>query len=102
MAVKCRNTSCVGGTDMRAVGVRDNKAWVKDNVKLTPKRAIQAKCAECMSNYEDGRQDCMMKDCPLYPWMPYNLLKGKKPVGERRAGPGKDQMKKVHEDGEGT
>ena len=80
---------------MRAVGVRDNKAWVNGRAKLTPTEAIRAKCAECMSNYEDGRRDCKIEDCPLYPWMPYNLLKGKKPAGERRQGMNKDQMEKV-------
>lgn len=34
--------------------------------------AMKAKCFECMNGYIDGRVDCGLGDCPLYPWMPYN------------------------------
>jgi hypothetical protein len=33
--------------------------------------AIQAKCCECNGYWIDGRQDCKMPSCPLYPWQPY-------------------------------
>jgi uncharacterized CHY-type Zn-finger protein len=33
---------------------------------------IANKCCQCMNNYADGRKDCKVKRCPLYPWMPYN------------------------------
>lgn len=39
--------------------------------KLTRKEAILAKCYECMNSYQDGKKDCEIKDCPLYPMMPY-------------------------------
>lgn len=49
---------------------------------LTSSQAILAKCAECMAKYADGRDDCAMPDCPLYPWMPYGtrprVKKGRK------------------------
>jgi hypothetical protein len=40
--------------------------------KLSPKKAILAKCYECLGFYRDGAYNCKMKDCPLYPFMPYS------------------------------
>lgn len=40
--------------------------------RLTLKQAIQSKCYECNGYYVDGKADCKMPDCPLYPFMPYN------------------------------
>ncbi len=34
--------------------------------------AMKAKCFECCNGYIDGKVDCGIKDCPLYPWMPFN------------------------------
>jgi hypothetical protein len=45
--------------------------------KLTRAQAMKAKCTECMGGFVDGRYDCHIDDCPLYPWMPY---KGKEPT----------------------
>jgi len=42
---------------------------------LTRNQAILAKCADCCGYYIDGRADCEIEDCPLYPFMPY---RGKK------------------------
>jgi len=39
--------------------------------KLTYKQAVLAKCYECTCGYVDGRFDCRIQDCPLYPYMPY-------------------------------
>lgn len=33
--------------------------------------AMEAKCAECCGGYADGRNDCRVTTCPMYPWMPY-------------------------------
>ena len=38
---------------------------------LTRGQAIKAKCADCMGLYIDGRIDCEISECPLYPYMPY-------------------------------
>ena len=38
---------------------------------LTRDRTIKAKCYECMADYHDGRMDCKIPKCPLYPFMPY-------------------------------
>ena len=39
--------------------------------RLTRGDSLKAKCYECMGYYIDGRQDCRVKSCPLYPYMPY-------------------------------
>ena len=39
--------------------------------RLTQRKAIHAKCADCMGYYIDGRVDCLCNGCPLYQWMPY-------------------------------
>lgn len=39
--------------------------------RLTFKRAILAKCFECMGGYIDGCVDCNIPNCPNYPYMPY-------------------------------
>ncbi len=39
--------------------------------RITLGRAVKAKCFDCMGRYQDGRADCRIPACPLYPWMPY-------------------------------
>ena len=39
--------------------------------KLTPRQMMRAKCAECMGGFADGRLDCEIPECPLYPVQPY-------------------------------
>ncbi len=46
--------------------------------RLTPKQAIQAKCFDCTCYYADGRQDCKMPSCCLYPLMTFNQDKSKR------------------------
>ena len=43
--------------------------------RLTRGEAILAKCADCSGHYIDGRVDCGVHTCPLYPFMPYGVLK---------------------------
>ena len=70
---------------MKAKGTKEfNRYQMGD--KLTPRQSIIAKCAECMGLYADGKEDCGIPDCPLYPMMPYGKAwkgreKGKIPVG---------------------
>jgi len=40
-------------------------------IKLSATPSIESKCYDCQGYYVDGRTDCKMPDCPLYPWMPY-------------------------------
>ncbi len=44
---------------------------------LTRGQSILAKCAECMGDYFDGRMDCAVEGCPLYPWSAYGRFSGK-------------------------
>ncbi len=39
------------------------------------KKGILAKCKDCMCDYVDGRLDCEVTTCSLYPWMPYGKLR---------------------------
>jgi len=42
---------------------------------ITRNQAIVAKCYDCMGWFADGRQDCMIVTCPIYP---YRAVKTKK------------------------
>lgn len=57
---------------MTGKGSVDLEKYRNNHKPLTPVKAIAAKCADCMSNYGDGRVDCNIPDCPLYPYMPYS------------------------------
>ncbi|MBN2180139.1 MAG: hypothetical protein JW743_12025 [Deltaproteobacteria bacterium] len=43
--------------------------------RLTRKEAMLAKCYECMNGYTDGKVDCQVESCPLYPYMPFGICK---------------------------
>ena len=49
-----------------------------DGGRLTPKQAILAKCYDCLCYMVDGRQDCKMPSCCLYPFMTFNTDKSKR------------------------
>jgi hypothetical protein len=42
--------------------------------RLSLVQMVKAKCYECMNAFVDGRQDCGISDCPLYPRMPFNTV----------------------------
>lgn len=42
-----------------------------DGIKLTRNQAITAKCFDCMGMFIDGRLDCKMPNCPLFPFRSY-------------------------------
>jgi hypothetical protein len=44
--------------------------------RLTLRQMILAKCYDCMGYFVDGKVDCNISDCALYPLMPYR--KGEK------------------------
>ena len=46
--------------------------------RLTHRQAIQAHCYDCMGYFADGRADCEMPRCPLYPFMNFNRNKNKR------------------------
>ena len=43
--------------------------------KLTPKQAIHAKCFDCSGYFADGKHDCQMPKCSLYPYMTFKANK---------------------------
>ena len=50
-----------------------------DGKRLSRGQAGLAKCYECMGGYCDGKADCGISKCPLYPYMPYRAKKADKP-----------------------
>ena len=61
------------GIEQHGGGMRGRKELLKhlDGERLTMKQAILAKCYGCMGYFSDGRQDCKIDECPLYPFMPF-------------------------------
>lgn len=55
---------------IRAQGAKELKRYLSGG-KLTQRQMILGKCYECMCGYADGKADCGIKACPLYPLMPY-------------------------------
>jgi hypothetical protein len=60
-----------------AQGKKEYVKYLKSGQKLSPKQAILANCYQCLGFYVDGRHDCEIPDCPLYPFMPYRKDKVK-------------------------
>jgi hypothetical protein len=66
----------VGKRDLRemigikAKGGKELKKHLNGD-RLTQRQMILAACYSCMNGYLDGKVDCGIKDCPLYPLMPY-------------------------------
>jgi len=40
--------------------------------RLTLKQAIKSHCYDCCGYFFDGKVDCKLPDCSLYPFMAYN------------------------------
>lgn len=55
-------------------GVRELHDYRENGKELTRKEAMLAFCADCMGEYEDGRMDCENYKCPMYAYMPYNII----------------------------
>ena len=70
----------------KAQGRTEYIQYLQSHEKLSPKKAILANCYGCTGGYSDGRTDCELIDCPLYPHMPYrkNKLKQKRILSERQ------------------
>ncbi|MBW2543950.1 MAG: hypothetical protein JRD43_00480 [Deltaproteobacteria bacterium] len=65
--------------------------------RLTRKEAMLAKCFECCNGYADGKADCGIESCPIYPYMPFSTRKitsGRKLTPEQRVEVGK-RLKKA-------
>jgi hypothetical protein len=60
-----------------AQGKNEYVNYLRNGQKLSPLKAIKANCYQCMNSYADGKIDCEIPDCPLYPHMPYRKDKTK-------------------------
>lgn len=56
-----------------ARGMKELRAF-SNGKKLTLKQSVLAKCCECSCNYADGKLDCEIPECPLYPFMVYGAV----------------------------
>ena len=54
--------------------------------KLTFKQAIYGKCFDCMNFFSDGKNDCKIPSCPLYPFMAYKENREKKSTKTHKTG----------------
>jgi hypothetical protein len=66
-----------------AKGKNEYLSYLEHSTKLPPKQAILAQCYQCLGCYADGKVDCEIPDCPLYPYMPYR--KGVEKVKRERS-----------------
>ena len=51
--------------------------------KLSRSEAMQAKCYDCMGYFSDGRQDCMVENCPMFNFRPYKDGKTRSPQSKK-------------------
>jgi hypothetical protein len=72
-----------------------------DSEPITMRQAILAKCYDCMGYYCDGKIDCRLPACSLYPFMPYREEKPdlpKKHLSDEEKAVLTGRLKKVHQD----
>lgn len=55
----------------------------KDMTKITPMRAIRAKCLECCAGQTTEVRLCTLKNCPLHPYRMGHRPKGEECTTER-------------------
>ena len=60
--------------------------------RLSASQAFKAKCYDCTCGYADGREDCHIPSCPLYPYMPNSSQPAAKVNKGRRAQQAKTLM----------
>lgn len=53
----------------KSKGIRELDKYQIDSGKLTLSQAVKAMHADCMGRCTDGRLDCKMPECPLYPFL---------------------------------
>lgn len=70
----------------KAQGKNEYLHYLETGKKLSPAKAIKANCYMCMNSYSDGRNDCEILDCPLYPFMPYrkDRIKARRVLSEKQ------------------
>jgi hypothetical protein len=72
---------------------RTNLIKYLEDKRLTQRQAILAKCCDCTGYHADGRIDCAMPDCPLYPYMPYKEKGAAGTVSEKEDGKGREKSR---------
>lgn len=70
--VSCISKNAVDMKHMGRAAGRSEMIKFLEGRSLTRGQAIRAMCYSCLGYCEDGGYDCEVKDCPLYPYMPYN------------------------------
>ena len=68
---KHRNNNEEESNMVKAIGRTEFEKYSKKYEPLSRTNAILAKCYECNGGYVDGKFDCEVIACPLYPFMPY-------------------------------
>lgn len=66
----------------KAKGQKELMKHLEGN-SLTLRQAVLAKCYDCSGFYSDGKNDCCMPGCSLYPFAPFNANRVKKVTGRR-------------------
>jgi len=74
------NTDRINNTQQYGKTARGKSELIKhlEGYQLTLRQAVNAHCYDCMGFYADGKNDCCMPGCSLYPFMPYNVNKIKR------------------------
>lgn len=74
---------------------RGQKELIKhiERHSLTLRQAVYAKCYDCTGFYADGKNDCCMPGCSLYPFMPYNANRVKKVTGRTMTDAHKEKLR---------
>lgn len=54
-----------------AIGGRGQYARYVSGEPISPREAMKAMCYSCMGGFSDGKADCGVVVCPLYPWQPF-------------------------------
>jgi len=73
------NTKLISDIEKHGKTARGRQELLKhlDGGRLTLKQSVLAHCYSCMGYYSDGKQDCRLSKCPLWPFMAYNANRQK-------------------------
>lgn len=65
----------IGRSGISSVGKTHLERYLEHGEVLPRGSAIKAKCYDCSAYYSDGREDCRVHTCPLYPYSPYGKFR---------------------------
>jgi hypothetical protein len=69
-----------------------------NKISLTARQAILAKCYDCMGYFADGRVDCQLTTCSLYPFMQYSSApRIKRVMSESQRESARKRFKDLHQ-----